>query len=127
MGKLVDQQHMDFSALILEPVLLVLAVAEINLAAIPEANLVLDDLDELAFHPARQHRAKAVRSFNMVLHQIVADAAEEVDLQARYRCTPQNGSDAHQVALSATSGTAIQYFSCFALQCRHLLRMKAEV
>ena len=51
--QLIDQKHMDLRALILDDVLLVLAVAKVDLRAVPELDEVLRpvDLGVAAFDP----------------------------------------------------------------------------
>jgi hypothetical protein len=125
--QLVDQQDVYFCALVLVDVFLVFAVAEVNLAAVPEADFILDDRHELARHPAGEHGAEALGAFHVVLDQIVADPAEQVDLQARDGRAPQDGRDTHQVRLAAAGRAAVQHFGRDGLQRLALFGVERQV
>ncbi|MCY1547277.1 hypothetical protein D9M68_833240 [compost metagenome] len=108
--QLVDHQDVDFRALVLEPVLLVLAMAKVNLCPVPELDGVLGpvDLRVALLDPLRQHGGKARRALHVVLRQVVRDAPENVDLQARDRRAPRDRRGAHQVTLSASGRASVK-------------------
>ena len=126
-GELVDDQDVDLGALIFEPVLLVLAVAEIDLRAVPEPDLVLDDIDEAAAFPARQQRPKPVRAFHVVLDQIVAQPPEEIDLQAPDQRAPDYRGDPHQVRLAAAGGASVEDLGGLRIERALLLGVELEI
>ena len=70
--------------------------------------------------PWRQQRAKSLRSFNVVLDQVVADAAEQIDLQARDRRAPDDRRNPHQMRFAAAGSAAEQNFGGYRFK-RHTL------
>ena len=50
-GKLVNQQNVDFRALVLESVLVLMAMAQVDFRAIPEPDFPLHNLAELVIAP----------------------------------------------------------------------------
>jgi hypothetical protein len=125
--ELVDQESVDLGALVLVDVAVVLAVAEVDLAAVPEADLVLDDLDELCGRPWGQERAEPLRAFHVVLDEIIADAAEQVDLQPGNGRAPIDRRGADQVRFPGSGGATVQDLGRRRLERLTLLRMKLQV
>jgi hypothetical protein len=125
--QLVDQQHMDLGALVFVDVLLVLAVAQEDLRAVGKANLVRDDLAPARRDPGGEQRAKALRAFHMVLREVVAGAAEQVDLQSRDVAAPRDRTCADQEAFAASRGAAIQDLGRGALERDPLLLVQDYV
>ncbi len=109
--QLVDQQDVDFRALVFVDIVLCLAVTEIDHRAVPEPDLVTDDPAPAAKNPHCEQRAKAFRAFKMVLVQILANASEQVDLQACDSRAPDDRGDPHQVRLARSCGAAEQDLS----------------
>ena len=99
MRELINQESVDLGALVLVDVAVVLAVAEVDLAAVPEAYLVLDDRDEARRSPVCQERTEALRALEVVLDQIISDATKQVDLQARDRRAPVDRRHPDQMRL----------------------------
>jgi hypothetical protein len=127
MRQLVDQQHVHLGALVLVHVLLVLAVAEIDPRAVLEADLVLDDLAAAVRDPFRQQGPQPARALDMVLRQVVAVAAEQVDLQCGNCRRPGDRAQADQVALAAARGAAVERLSRVAFEREHLLRVQVPL
>jgi hypothetical protein len=125
-GELVDQQGVDLGALVFVDVVLLVAVAQEDARAVPEADLVRDDLALADRHPGGEQRAQALRAFQVVFGEVAAGAPEQVDLQARDLAAPQHGADAHQVALAAARRPAVEHLSRAALERGPLLRVQGE-
>src|SRR5262249_35992185 len=125
--QLINNENVDFSALVFEPVLLILAVAQINPRAIPEADFILNDLTPASIDPSREKRAEAFRAFHVVLDKIVPNPTEQVHLQAGNRRTPNNRGNAHQMRLPAAGSAAIQNLSCPRLKRYVLLRVQIQI
>jgi hypothetical protein len=127
MCQLVDDQDVDFSALIFVDVLFVLAVAEVYLRSVPEPDLVLNDRAPALRDPACQHRAEALGAFHVVFVQVVPDAPEEIDLEPGNGAAPHKGGDTHQVRFAAAGCAPIQNLGRSSLERRPLPRMKMKV
>jgi len=97
------------------------------LAAVPEPDLVLDDGHKAEGRPQRQQRAKALGAFHVVLDQIFANAAEDVDLKAGDDRAPDDGRDAHQVGLAAAGSAPVQNLGRYGVEGLTLLRVKMKV
>jgi hypothetical protein len=65
----INQPDVDFGALIFANVLGIFAVAEVDLRAVPEADLVLYNCDEAGRGPRRKERTEPLRPLQMVLDQ----------------------------------------------------------
>jgi hypothetical protein len=109
-GQLVDQQDVDFRALVLVDVVFGLAVAEVDPTAVPESDFIAGEVHPAGEVPDRKQRAKPRWTFKMVLVEVLADAPEQIDLQARDIRAPHDRGDAHQVAFAGAGGAAEQNF-----------------
>ena len=109
MGELVHQQHMNLRALEVEPVLLVLTVAQVDAAPVREADLLVDQLGRAVRRPRGEKRAETLGPFEVVLRKFRVLAAEQVDLQTGDRGGPGQRRRPHQIGLAAPRGASVQH------------------
>jgi hypothetical protein len=114
--------------LVLEAILVLVAVAEVDLRAVKlEADLGLDDLHQARGDPICEKRTEALGAFDVVLGEIVADATEHVDLQAWEGIRPEDCESPHEVRLAATGGATVEDFGGWRSEDLTLLRVQLDV
>lgn len=126
-GQLVHHEDVNLGALVLGDVLLVLAVAEVDLRTVPELDEVLRvvRLHIAGIDPLTQQRREPSRPLHVVLGQIIRQAPEDIHLQPWDVRAPGDGRHAHQVALASAGSAAVQDLRSSGKKRLSLLRVKA--
>src|SRR6185437_13640401 len=106
--QLIDEQDVNLRPEILEAVLFLMAVTEIDFAAVPEPDFVLHDNSEARGDPGGQHGSEALGAFKVVLDEVIVHPAEKIDLQPSNGRGPHDRRSSHEMAFAAACRPAIE-------------------
>src|SRR5690606_22286902 len=99
-GELINHQHVNLWALVAVNVLLILAMAQVNLGAVEgEDDLIgaIVDARKAFLHPRREHVGEGGWPLHVILVEVGELATEEIDLQAINLRAPANRCATHQM------------------------------